>query len=103
GVGVARIDIARLVAGEARIGLFGSLVDEALGQVERLGRLAELRAVDAAADQLGRRFPVLRLAGVRHGGAPFRGRMKVTGRRSGQGQYCYETCQGRWTDSGVAR
>ncbi len=56
-VGVARIDEAGLVAGEARVGAFGRVVDEALGQVEGFGRLAVFAAVQAAADQLGGRIP----------------------------------------------
>ena len=54
-VGEARIDEARLLALEARLGGLGAVIDEALGQEDRLGVLAELRPEDAAMDQRGRR------------------------------------------------
>ena len=63
-VGVARIDEAGLLALEARRRLLGAVVDVALGQEDRLGVLAELRAEDAAVDELGRRPEGLRCAFV---------------------------------------
>ena len=50
-VGEARIDEARVLALEARLGGFHRVVDEALGQEHRFGRFAELRAQRAAVDQ----------------------------------------------------
>ena len=61
-IGVARVDEARLVAGEAGVGALGAVVDVALGQKERLGGLAERRAHRAAAHQAGGDFPVLGLS-----------------------------------------
>jgi len=49
-VGVARIDEA-LGAGEPRVGALGGVVEIALGQEDRLGRLAKLRTQRAAAHQ----------------------------------------------------
>ena len=54
-IGVARIDEARILALEARLGGLRAAIDEALGQEDRLGGLAELRAERAAMHQLGRR------------------------------------------------
>ena len=53
-VGVARIDEARILALEARLGRLGVGIDEALGQEQRLGGLGELRAHGAAVHELGR-------------------------------------------------
>ena len=50
---VARIDEARLLALEALLGARGIVVDVALGEVERLGILAELRAQNAGMHHLG--------------------------------------------------
>ena len=52
-VGVARIDVARRLAGEARLAFLGARVDVALGEEQRLGGLAELRAQRAGMHQLG--------------------------------------------------
>ena len=52
-VGVARIDVARDLAGEARLALLRALVDVALGQEQRLRDLAELRAQRAGMHQAG--------------------------------------------------
>ena len=56
-VGIARIDEARLVALEARLGRFRTVVDEALRQIHRLRRFAELRAHGRAMDELGGGLP----------------------------------------------
>src|SRR5690606_27113791 len=52
-VAEARVDIARLLPGEARGGLRGAVEHEARGQVERLAVLVELAARRARADRLG--------------------------------------------------
>ncbi len=52
-IGEARIQIARLGADEARLALLGAVVDEALGEKQRLRRFAELRAQRAGVDQAG--------------------------------------------------
>ena len=49
----ARIDEAGILALEARLALLGGVVDVALGQEQRLRRLAELRAQGAGMDQAG--------------------------------------------------
>ena len=53
GVAEAAVDVAGLLVRRARIALFGGLVDEARGQVERLVGFAMLRALGAAPHQLG--------------------------------------------------
>ena len=50
-IGEAGILVARIFALEARFGLGGVVVDVALGQEQRLGGLAELRAQRAGMDQ----------------------------------------------------
>ncbi len=52
-VGIARIDVTRRLAGEARLALLGARIDIALGEEQRLRRLAELRAQRAGMNQLG--------------------------------------------------
>ena len=52
-VGVARIDVARLLAGEARLAFLGARIDIALREEQRLGGLAELRAQRAGMHQAG--------------------------------------------------
>ncbi len=64
-IGVARIDEARVLALEARLGRLGVGIDEALGQEQRLGGLGELRAHRAAMHQLGRGTVALLLRIVR--------------------------------------
>ena len=49
GIGEARIDVARLLVAEARRRLRRALEDEARGEIQRLGMLAELAALDAGA------------------------------------------------------
>ena len=53
GIGEARVLEARLGAVEARLALFGAVVDVALGQEHRLAVLAELRSQDAGMDEPG--------------------------------------------------
>ena len=53
GIGKARIEIAGILALEARLALFGAVVDKALGQKQRFGCFAELRAQRAGMDQPG--------------------------------------------------
>jgi hypothetical protein len=53
GIRKARIEKAGLVALEPRLALLGGVVDKALGQKQRLGRFAELRAQRAGMDQPG--------------------------------------------------
>ncbi len=60
-IGVARIDKARVVAGEAPIGGLGAVIDEALGQIEGFGGFAIGRARQAAPDQPGGGLPALRV------------------------------------------
>jgi hypothetical protein len=60
-IAVAGIDEAVVLAGKAPLGGLGIGVDEARIEVERLGRLAVVRAVEPAAHQLGGLAPVLRL------------------------------------------
>src|ERR1700760_1413706 len=55
-IAVARIDEPGLLALEPRLGRLGAVIDEARGQIERLGRLAEFRAVETAAHQQGFRI-----------------------------------------------
>ena len=69
GIGVPRIDEARLLALEARLGGFGRVVDIALREVDRLGRLAELRSLGSGMHELRRRFPVA-LLGRGHDASP---------------------------------
>ncbi|CUU13757.1 Deoxycytidine triphosphate deaminase EC 35413 CDS [Bradyrhizobium sp.] len=52
-VGIARIDEAGVLALEPRLALLGAVVDVALGQEQRLRRLAILRAQGAGMDQSG--------------------------------------------------
>jgi hypothetical protein len=63
GVCKARILKARVFVLEAGLGLFCGMVDEALGQEERFGGLAELRAQHAAVDELRFRAPALGIGG----------------------------------------
>ena len=58
GVTEAAVDVAGLLIRRARIALFGGLVDEARGQVERLVGFAMLRALGAAPHQLGGLSPM---------------------------------------------
>jgi hypothetical protein len=53
GVGEPRIDEARVLALEARRAFLGGVVDEALGEKQRLGGLAELGADLAGVDEAG--------------------------------------------------
>ena len=52
-IGEARILVAGVLALEASLRLRGIVVDVALGEEQRLRRLAELRAQDAGLDQAG--------------------------------------------------
>ena len=52
-IGEARILVAGILALEARFGLGGAVVDVALGEKERLGGFAELRAQRAGMDEAG--------------------------------------------------
>ena len=52
-IGKARIQKAGFVALEPRLALFGAVVDKALGQEQRFGRFAELRAQRAGMNQPG--------------------------------------------------
>jgi hypothetical protein len=53
GIGKARIEKAGVLALEPCFALFGGVVDKALGQEQRFGRFAELRAQRAGMDQPG--------------------------------------------------
>ena len=53
GIGIAAVAVARLLVQEAPFGALRALVDEALGQEERFGRLAEGRALVALMDEAG--------------------------------------------------
>ena len=63
-VGVARIDVARDLAGKARLALLGASVDIALREEQRLGGFAELRAQRAGMHQAGFGAVVLVDAGI---------------------------------------
>ena len=52
-IGIARIDVAGVFALEARLALLGGVVDIALGEEQRLGGFAELRAQGSGMDQPG--------------------------------------------------
>ena len=52
-IGVARVDVAGLGVVEPRLALLGAVVDEALGDEQRLGGLAELRAQGPGMDEAG--------------------------------------------------
>src|SRR5690606_23964417 len=58
-VGETRIDETGLIAGKARRGTLGAVIDEALSEEERLGGLAEFRSQGAAMYELGRRSEAL--------------------------------------------
>ena len=62
GIGEARIDEARVLVLEAGLGLLGAVVDERLGEEQRLGGLAEGRAQRAAVHQQRLGAPGLRRA-----------------------------------------
>ncbi len=94
-IAVAGIDEAGLFAGEARVGLLGAVVDEALGQIERLGGLA------VAASAPGRRAPggwrLPSRSGLRSCGSASGAK---SGRRKGVGRpfavkSCASACQRR--------
>ena len=53
GVAEAGILVVLIGAGEGRLGLLGAVVDEAGGQEQRLGGLAELAALGAAMHEQG--------------------------------------------------
>src|SRR6185437_14940791 len=53
GVGVARIDVAGVLALEPRFTLLGAVVDIALGQEQRFGCLAEFGTDNPGLDQAG--------------------------------------------------
>ena len=58
-IAVAGIDeLIRPAFDEARLGLFGTFVDEALGQIDRLGHLAILATPRACVDEFRLRLPV---------------------------------------------
>ena len=74
-IGEARIDEARIVALEARLGQLHRVVEIALGEEERFRRLFEPRSQRAAVDQLRRRPQRFRIAGfarARHRSSPLR-------------------------------
>ena len=74
-VGKARIDEARIVALEARLGDLHRVVEIALGEKQRFRRLFEPRPQRPAVDQLGRRPQRLGVAGfarARHRSSPLR-------------------------------
>ena len=52
-IGEPRVEIARLGAVEARLALLGAVIDKALGEKQRFGCLAELRAERAGMDEAG--------------------------------------------------
>jgi len=74
-VGEARIDKARSVAFEARLGDLHRVVEIALGEKERFRRLVETRSHRTAVDQLSRWPERLGIAGfsrARHFSCPLR-------------------------------
>src|SRR5262249_10665619 len=68
-VGVARVDVARLGVVEARLALFGGVVDEALGGEDRLRGLAELGAQRAGVHEAG--FGAVFFGGRGHSRTPW--------------------------------
>src|SRR5690606_7497868 len=65
-IGEAGVDVAGIRALEARLGLLGGLIDMALGEEQRLGGLAELRADGAAVDEARRRPDAGGVKGLLH-------------------------------------
>src|SRR6185369_1234840 len=65
-IGIARIDKAGFMALEPGLALLRAVVDVALGEEQRLRRLAELRAQRAAMDEAGFGTIVLGRTSLRH-------------------------------------